>query len=176
MAEPLLTGHETTVCALAECDVAVAQPPRGGRRRLYCSNAHRAEARRRRIAGSPEVAPGDVVASALQRLDAVLEDLRAHEAVLRSVDPNRQAVDAARIRAEASAAVLDAQRVAAKATEDAARSGERLAAGVKRWPAPASKVLEACDGLLSGPVGSTPGLGEGAEETFFSVPHKEVGT
>lgn len=143
MAEPLLTGHETTVCALAEGDVAVAQPPRGGRRRLYCSNAHRSEARRRRIAGSPEVAPGDVVASALQRLDAVLEDLRAHEAVLRSVDPNRQAVDAARIRAEASAAVLDAQRVAAKATEDAARSGERLAAGVKRWPAPASKVLVA---------------------------------
>ena len=131
--DPLSTGHETTVCALADCDVAVAQPPRGGRRRLYCSNAHRAEARRRRIAGSPEVAPGDVVASVLQRLDAVLEDLRAHEAVLRSVDPNRQAVDAARIRAEASAAVFDAQRVAAKATEDAASSGERLAAERSEW-------------------------------------------
>lgn len=44
-----------------DCDVAVAQPPRGRQRRLYCSHAHRAEARRQRIAGPPEVAPGDVV-------------------------------------------------------------------------------------------------------------------
>jgi len=95
---------------------------------LYCSDAHRAEARRRRLAGSPEVAPPDVVASALARLSAVLEDLRSHEAVLRSVDPNRQAVDAARIRAEATSEVLAAQRVAAQATEDTARAAERHAA------------------------------------------------
>ncbi len=53
--------------------------------------------------------------------------------VLRSVDPNRQAVEAARVRAEATAAVLEAQRVAAQATEDAARSGERLGTERSEW-------------------------------------------
>jgi chromosome segregation ATPase len=85
-----------------------------------------------RLASSGDVPPIHPVIL-WHRLDAVLEDLRVHEAVLRSVDPNRQAVDAARIRAEASTAVLDAQRVAAKATEDAARSGERLAAERREW-------------------------------------------
>jgi len=106
---------------------------------LYCSDAHRAEARRRRLAGSPELAPPDVVASALQRLVAVVEDLRSHEAVLRSVDPNRQAVDAARIRAEATSEVLAAQRAAANATEDAARAAERHAAELAAWEAARSR-------------------------------------
>ena len=41
--------------------VAVVQPPSEGRRRLYCSNAHRAEARRRRIAETPELQSGELI-------------------------------------------------------------------------------------------------------------------
>ncbi len=134
-----MAGPRISVCALADCDVAVVQPAGGGRHRLYCSDAHRAEARRRRLAGSSEVAPSDVVASALVRLVAVVEDLRSHEAVLRSVDPNRHAVDAARIRTEATSKVLAAQRVAAQATEDAARAAERHAAELAEWEAARSR-------------------------------------
>jgi len=133
VSEPIIAGSQPSVCALADCDVAVVQPAGGGRHRLYCSDAHRAEARRRRLAGSPEVAPPDVVASALARLSAVVEDLRSHETVLRSVDPNRQAVDAARIRAEATSEVLAAQRVASQATQDAAGAAERHAAELTEW-------------------------------------------
>jgi len=65
----------------------------------------------------------------------VVEDLRSHEAVLRSVDPNRQVVDTARIRAEATSEVLAAQQLAAQATEDAARAAERHATELAEWKA-----------------------------------------
>ena len=124
---------DAPVCALPGCDVAVVQPTKGGRRRLYCSNAHRAEARRRRIADSPEPAPGELIGPALERLAAVLDDLRTHETTLRSVDPGRQAVEIARVRAEATAEVLAAQEAGASAAEEAARISERLATERAEW-------------------------------------------
>lgn len=126
-------GPEASICALAGCGVPVVQPAGGGRRRLYCSNAHRAEARRRRLVEAPEPAPGDLLGPALARLGAVLEDLRGYEATLRSIDPGLQAMEIARIRAEATAEVLAAQQAGAKAAEEAARSSERLAVERAGW-------------------------------------------
>ena len=128
-----VTGPETSVCALPGCVATVVQPAGGGRRRLYCSNAHRAEARRRRIADSPEPAPGELLGPALERLGGILSELRSYEAALRSIDPGRQAVETARVRAEATAEVLAAQQAAAKAAEEAASSSERLVAERAQW-------------------------------------------
>lgn len=130
---PTAAGPEGSICALAGCDITVVQPAGGGRRRLYCSNAHRAEARRRRLVEAPDPAPGDLLGPALGRLGAVLEDLRGYEATLRSIDPGLQALEIARIRAEATAEVLAAQQAGAKAAEEAARSSERLAAERAGW-------------------------------------------
>ncbi len=105
----------------------MAQPVGGGRRRLYCSNAHRAEGRRRRLAGAPEPAPADALGSALDRLASVLDELRGHEAKLRSIDPDRHALELARLRAEATADVLAAQQLAASSAEEVARLAQRLA-------------------------------------------------
>ena len=133
MTGPTVAGPEASICALAGCGVPVVQPAGGGRRRLYCSNAHRAEARRRRLVEAPEPAPGDLLGPALARLGAVLEDLRGYEATLRSIDPGLQAMEIARIRAEATAEVLAAQQAGAKAAEKAARSSERLAVERAGW-------------------------------------------
>ena len=133
MTSPASTGSEAPLCALAGCDVAVVQPAKGGRRRLYCSNAHRAEARRRRIAEAPEPQSGELIGPALDRLAAVLGDLRTYEATLRTIDPGRQAVEVAKLRAEATADVLAAQQAAATAAEEAARNAERLATERAAW-------------------------------------------
>jgi len=117
----------TSVCALAGCGETVAQPAGGGRRRLYCSNAHRAEGRRRRLAGTPEPAPVDAFGSALDRLAGVLDELRRHQATLQSIDPDRHALELAHVRAEATADVLAAQQSAASSAEEAARLAQRLA-------------------------------------------------
>ncbi len=118
----VLVDGGPTVCGLAGCDVPVSQPVGGGRHRLHCSNAHRAEARRRRLAGTPEPAPADALGSVLDRLGGVLDDLRRQEASLRSIDMARRAVDVARLRADATAEVLAAQQAAAAAAEEAARA------------------------------------------------------
>lgn len=133
MDAPTADGAKASVCALAGCDVAVVQPAGGGRRRLYCSNAHRAEARRRRLVETPDPAPGDLLGPALARLSSVLDDLRGYEATLRSVDPGLQAMEIARVRADATADVLAAQQAGARAAEEAARSSERLAAERAGW-------------------------------------------
>lgn len=134
MNTPTADGAKTSVCALAGCDVAVVQPAGGGRRRLYCSNAHRAEARRKRLVEAPDPAPGDLLGPALARLTAVLDDLRGYEATLRSIDPGLQAaVEIAKVRAEATADVLAAQQAGARAAEEAARSSERLATERAGW-------------------------------------------
>jgi len=130
---PTTAGPGTSACALDGCDVPVLQPAGGGRRRLYCSNAHRAEARRRRLVGAPDPSPGDVVGATVVRLTSVLDDLRGFEATLRAVDPGLQAVELARVRAGATAEVLAAQQAGAKAAEDAARSSERLATERAGW-------------------------------------------
>ena len=54
---PMIPPIDSTICALPGCGVAVVQPAGGGRKRLYCTNAHRAEARRRRLADSPRRHP-----------------------------------------------------------------------------------------------------------------------
>ncbi len=123
------------MCALAGCAEVVVQPPGGGRRRLYCSNAHRAEARRRRLAESPESAPGDLLGPAVARLASVLDDLRSYETTLRSIDPGIQAAEMARVRAQATAEVLAAQQLGATAAEDAARVTSRLASERAAWEA-----------------------------------------
>ncbi|HVE45160.1 MAG TPA: hypothetical protein VNA57_00235 [Acidimicrobiales bacterium] len=69
----------------------------------------------------------------MARLGVVLEDLRGYEAALRSIDPGLQAMEIARIRAEATADVLAAQQAGAKAAEEAARSSERLVAVRASW-------------------------------------------
>lgn len=126
--EPTVDGARTELCALEGCDAAVVQPAGGGRRRLYCSNAHRAEARRRRLATAPEPAPADVLGAALERLGVVVDDLARHRSALAAVDPSRQAAETARLRAETTAQVLAAQQSAADAAADAARARDELGA------------------------------------------------
>ena len=126
--EPTPDLRPVAVCTLDGCDITVVQPAGGGRRRLYCSNAHRAEARRRRLAASPEAPAADVLGSSLERLAGVLDDLSRHRAELAAVDPTRQAAEAARLRADTTAQVLAAQQSAAAAADDAARAGDQLEA------------------------------------------------
>lgn len=142
-------GAGTSVCALDGCDVPVLQPAAGGRRRLYCSNAHRAEARRRRLVEAPDPAPGDVVGGTVVRLASVLEDLRGFEATLRAVDPGLQSLELARVRAEATAEVLAAQQASAKAAEEAARNSERLATERAGWERERTALQGEIDGLRS---------------------------
>jgi hypothetical protein len=128
------SGHSApSVCALPGCGALVTQPAGGGRHRLYCSNAHRAEARRRRLAAAPPPEAADTLDAALDRLAAVLDDLRGHREILRSIDPARLALEAARLRAEATAEVLDAQRAAAAAAEEASRVRDQLASERASW-------------------------------------------
>jgi len=115
--------------------MAVVQPPGGGRRRLYCSNAHRAEARRRRLADSPESGPGDLLGPAVARLASVLDDLRSYKTTLRSIDLGAQAAEMARVRAQATAEVLAAQQLGATAAEEAARVTARLVTERTAWEA-----------------------------------------
>ena len=69
----------------------------------------------------------------LERLASVLNDLRGHEAILRSIDPTRQAMETAQLRAESTAEVLAAQQTAARAAEEAARISEQLSAERADW-------------------------------------------
>ena len=128
VSEPTAAGPGVTVCGLPGCDVPVVQPAGGGRRRLYCSNAHRAEARRRRLAAAPEQSSPDVLGVSLDRLAGVLDDLTHYRDKLQSIDPTRQAAEAARLRAETTAEVLAAQQASARAADDAAQARDQLAA------------------------------------------------
>src|SRR5437763_15622389 len=76
-----LVSHddEVTICALPGCEEPVRQPPGGGPRRLYCSDAHRsAAARLRRNARAAEesvpmlsIATGDLSALGTQLANVV---------------------------------------------------------------------------------------------------------
>ena len=85
--------------------------------------------KRCRPQGSVSISAGP----ALARLTAVLDDLRGYEATLRSIDPRLQAMEIAKVRAEATADVLAAQQAGARAAEEAARSSERLATERAGW-------------------------------------------
>ncbi len=148
-------------CALEGCQVPVVRKPgggRGGRPRLYCSDAHRAEARRRRLgAGSgwllaratPPAGDGPAIAipDHLDRLRTLLaEALSTIEVAARdarvSARPHRDEVLIATIRAETTAEVLRAHQAAADATRHAAAAEHRLEQEREDWRA-------ALDGLAS---------------------------
>lgn len=71
--------------------------------------------------------------SALDRLAEVSEELRRQHETLRSIDPTQQALQTARVRAEATAEVLAAQQAAATAAEDASRGRAQLVAERGAW-------------------------------------------
>jgi chromosome segregation ATPase len=112
-------------CALEGCEVPIVRSSGGGRPRLYCCDAHRAEARRRRMSGTP--AGGDSpVADALSLLSQAmgrLEHLEEAPAGLSARDESAIA-DA---RARATAEVLQAQQLAAEAARRAAAAEAQLA-------------------------------------------------
>lgn len=123
---------ERSICALEGCGTPVVRSPGGGRPRLYCSDAHRAQARRQRLrARSPVDAAGTGgLAAAAGLLEEVLD------AVHRAADaPARPAADLAAERARATAALLDAQRAAADAAARAAALDEQLTAERRAWQA-----------------------------------------
>lgn len=105
----------TVSCALAGCDNPVVRPGGGGRPKLYCSNAHRALARRRRLRGTGDQA--DV--GRTQALEALRRAVAGVEEVL-SVPSARLEAELAEARAQATAQVLEAQRQAANAFNELA--------------------------------------------------------
>ena len=110
------TSNQTT-CALPGCETPIVQSTGGGRRRLYCSDNHRAEARRRRLTagrGGGDPAAGVGADGAIELLGEALRRLQAGE------DRTITAAELAGVRAQATAAVLAAQQDAAAARRDAA--------------------------------------------------------
>lgn len=147
-------------CALEGCDVPVlrqAGKKKGGRPRLYCSDAHRSEARRRRL-GSAAGRPGATAPYAstgagaegeppLDRVRRLLADLvaavdvaalEAHEAQADRRDDTLVAV----IRAEATAEVLRSQQAAADAARQAAAAEKRLAGERGEWQETVRRLVE----------------------------------
>ncbi|HVX22891.1 MAG TPA: hypothetical protein VHB02_16225 [Acidimicrobiales bacterium] len=113
MSETGLPGQ--SLCSLPGCGEPITQPTGGGRPRLYCSDGHRAEARRRRLAAGRG---GD---TAVELLGEALRQLQA--------DPGpavRTAALLAEVRAQATADVLAAQREAAAARREAMDADRQL--------------------------------------------------
>jgi len=81
----------------------------------------------------PSLGQASLLGPALERLGSVLTELRGYQETLRSIDPQGQALEVARLRAEATAEVLAAQQNAAKAAEAATRTTEQLAAERAAW-------------------------------------------
>jgi hypothetical protein len=126
-------------CALEGCDVLVARQVRGGRPKLYCSDAHRSLARRRRMR-SGSSGPDDLAIQALSalrhaavlveealvapaaRLEAELADTRAR-ATAEVLDAQRRTADATR-QLVALRTRLDEERARAEVVEEAARARE----------------------------------------------------
>ncbi|HLW45678.1 MAG TPA: hypothetical protein VKR78_05645 [Acidimicrobiales bacterium] len=122
-------------CALEGCEVPVVRRTGGGRPRLYCSDAHRAEARRRRLTSSPPYDPGAGGASGEDPIEGVrallTEALRTLERA-GELAPRDDARLAA-VRAEATAEVLRAQQSAADAARQAAAAHDRLQRERGEW-------------------------------------------
>src|SRR6185437_7927022 len=113
MSETGLPGN--SICALPGCDQPIVQPTGGGRPRQYCSDAHRAEARRRRLAGERG---GD---TAIELLGEALRQLQSD-----APPAVRTAAVVAEVRAQATADVLAAQREAAAARREALDADRQL--------------------------------------------------
>jgi hypothetical protein len=108
-------------CGLEGCRVPLTRQDRGGRAKLYCSDAHRAQARRRRLrtAGAGGEEGGTRALEALRQAAALVEEALAAR-------PTGLDAQMAQARAEATAQVLEAQRVAADATRQLAAARRRF--------------------------------------------------
>lgn len=115
-----LEARALRTCALEGCDKAVVSPGHGGRPRMYCSDAHRAQARRRRLRTGRAGEQGPIPAALGQLRQAVtlLEGV-----VATSTDRTAEEAEA---RARATAQVLEAQRMAADAAAQLAESRREL--------------------------------------------------
>lgn len=106
-------------CALEGCDNTIVQQERGGRPKLYCSDAHRALARRQRLRG--ERTGGEDLGS------RAVETLRHATALVEeALAAATGQAHLAEVRAQATTQVLEAQRLAADTTR-------RLAAARRRF-------------------------------------------
>ena len=113
----------------------VVRRPGGGRPRLYCSDAHRAEARRRRLGAGLPQPPGNHAAgegTGLSGTRVLLVEALARLERAEAEAPGNDALVAA-IRAEATEEVLRAQRAAAEAARRAASAHERLERERAQW-------------------------------------------
>ena len=123
------TGEVNGSCALEGCTVPVVRSKGGGRPRLYCSDAHRVEARRRRMGGAPQPLAGtdDPLEETRQLLAAAMHSL--HQA------PRLPSYDAvlADARAAATGEVLRAQQAAADAVRRLAEIETRLGEERALW-------------------------------------------
>lgn len=117
----------TRRCALEGCDVPVVRHPSGGRPRLYCSDAHRAEARRRRLGATPAARVEDPLGA----VHALLIDAVAQIQAL----PRSPSDDAllAEVKAQSTGEVLRAQQEAADALRRASAAETRLADERVSW-------------------------------------------
>lgn len=147
-----------TDCALEGCEVPVVQRPGGGRPRLYCSDAHRAEARRRRLGSVRTLSGSSATGGELEGVRILLHEALA--GLERAEAPPRDEALVAAIRAEATAEVLRAQQAAADAARQAAAAHERLAREQGEWQtmleeltrerAEHSRAVEELSGALEG--------------------------
>lgn len=132
-------GAATPVtCALEGCEAPVVRRAGGGRPRLYCSDRHRAEARRRRVAGraAPE---GDEPLTHARRL---LRDALSRLDQAATGDDARNGAQLAALRAETTAQVLEAQQLAADATRRAEAYWTQLEHERAEWETARRTLLE----------------------------------
>lgn len=157
------TPERRVACALDGCEVPVVQRSGGGRPRLYCSDSHRAEARRHRLRSAQTPAEGGTPVSAgdgeLEKVCTLLRAALAGVERARTAAPRDEALVAA-ARAEATAEVLRAQQVAADAARHAAAARDQLAREQGEWQSALEEVsrdraeharaLEELSGALDG--------------------------
>ena len=107
-------------CALEGCEVPIARQSGGGRPKRYCSDAHRALARRRRLRQG-DAGSDDLATRAVESLRSAV--LLVEEAV---AAPSGLQAQLAEARAQATAQVLEAQRMAADATRELVEARRRF--------------------------------------------------
>lgn len=133
----------TRPCALDGCGVTIVRQGRGGRPRLYCSDAHRAEARRRRLGGGGPRRTPRPESDALSEVRRLLgEAVVRLDEVGETAPSSRDDALLAAVRAQSTAELLAAQQVAADATRRAAATEERLARERADWQARMREVEE----------------------------------
>lgn len=126
------------MCALEGCDQYVVRQPGGGRPRLYCSDRHRAEARRRRLAAGAAPADDDPVAQVRRLLREALTRLDQASAG----NDAREGARLTAIRAEATGQVLEAQQLAADAARRTEAAWSELEAAHAQWAAQRRALLD----------------------------------